>query len=129
MAAAPMVAVLPYRMTAAGGNAASAASLARDGSFSPLRGAVPAAWYGRGLARTGGVLPQPGTPGDARRKPLQLFPGAGGAGRNAGIPASKRPASISAMRRPSHSRDAEVMPLITSLASTGTATGRLTTAA
>ena len=36
------------------------------------------------------------------------------------------PASICAMRRASHSRDAEQVPLMTSLVSTGTATGRLT---
>ena len=34
------------------------------------------------------------------------------------------PARASAIRRASHSRDAEVVPLTTSLASTGSATGR-----
>ena len=60
MAAAPMVAVLPYWVMAAGMNAVSAASPARDGSVSPFARGRPAAPVRTGVARTGGVLAQPG---------------------------------------------------------------------
>ena len=73
----------------------------------------------------GGVLAQPGGPRHLGRQLLQLTPGVGGIGDYADVPAGQRPASDSAMRRASRSLDAEFVSLITSLASTGMATGLL----
>ena len=125
-AAAEMAAVLPYRVTVTGVNAAAAASPARAGSRSPLVRGRP-----RLPVRAGG---SPCRAASLRSRVvqvtrggqlLQLAPGVGGIGDHADARPGSAPASSSAMRRASHSLDAEFVSLITSLASTGMATGLL----
>jgi len=70
MAAAWIVAVVPWRVTVTAANAASAASLFRKGQLGALgAGPTPCASAGRGPLVQGSVLAQPGAPGDAGGRP------------------------------------------------------------
>ena len=109
-------------MTVTCPDAVVVASLARQGSRSP-NGGVGACRSGQAEAVKGCVLAQPGGQGHAGRELLQFPAGIRGVGDHVDGPAGQR-GDGPAMRRASHSREDEVVPLMTSLASTGIATGR-----
>lgn len=84
------------------------------------------------IGDAGGVVPGSGVPGggDGLAGGLEwdgALDGVRGVGHDVDGPAGQHPAMASAMRRASHSREEELVPLMTSLASTGMATGLLTT--
>ncbi len=79
---------------------------------------------GPAQAEQGCVLAQPGGPGHAGRKFLQFPAGIRGVGDHVDGPAGQRGGDGPAMWRASHSREDEVVHLMTSLAGSGIATGR-----